>query len=347
MKRVTTALVGFVMAIALIGATSGTAPLVAPAAAASTYVTTKYGAPKYGQTNKSVVALQQRLYVANTLPKKYITGYYGSLTKAAVKKAQKKYGLRVTGTVNKSTWNTLVKKTGKIRISGNTQTTSTKAKAKKKTTKKANTSAYPSRGQTTSKVSELQRRLIKNKALAAKYGTGYYGIKTTNGVKRFQTKYQLRRTGKVDARTWRKLVQKTGKLSTSTRSKTPIDIDRRCTVSGRVLCISKTTDKLYYLVNGRVVKTLDARFGCAATRTREGVFSVLWKSKHHVSTLYNTPMPYSMFFSGGQAVHYSSDFAARGYAGCSHGCVNIRNKSGLAWVYGEIRTGDRVVVYKN
>ena len=58
-------------------------------------------------------------------------------------------------------------------------------------------------------------------------------------------------------------------------------------------------------------------------------------------------MPYAMFFSGGQAVHYSADFAARGYAGCSHGCVNIRDKAGIAWVFDRVRNGDRVVVYRS
>ena len=37
--------------------------------------------------------------------------------------------------------------------------------------------------------------------------------------------------------------------------------------------------------------------------------------------------------------------AARGYAGCSHGCVNIRDRTTLKWVYARIRLGDRVVVY--
>ena len=46
-----------------------------------------------------------------------------------------------------------------------------------------------------------------------------------------------------------------------------------------------------------------------------GLFHVDFKSRDHVSTIYHTPMPYAMFFSGGQAVHYSADFAARGYAG--------------------------------
>ena len=105
--------------------------------------------------------------------------------------------------------------------------------------------------------------------------------------------------------------------------------------------------KLYYVKNSKIIKTMDARFGCAGMRTREGQFKINFKSRHHVSTIYHTPMPYAMFFSGGQAVHYSSDFAARGYAGCSHGCVNIRNKTKIAWVFDQMRVGDRVVVYRS
>jgi hypothetical protein len=119
-----------------------------------------------------------------------------------------------------------------------------------------------------------------------------------------------------------------------------------CKIHGRVLCINKTTRKLYYMQDGRVVMTTDARFGCARTPTRNGTFRVYRKSRHWVSTIYHTAMPFSMFFSGGQAVHYSSDFARRGYAGCSHGCVNIRNWSKIAWMYDHIRVGDRVVVFR-
>ncbi|HEX8510180.1 MAG TPA: L,D-transpeptidase [Propionibacteriaceae bacterium] len=123
-------------------------------------------------------------------------------------------------------------------------------------------------------------------------------------------------------------------------------LDSRCNVPGRVLCVDKTTDKLYYLKDQKVMQTMDARFGCARTRTREGVFSVQRKSRNHVSSIYHTAMPYAMFFSGGQAVHYSPDFAARGYRGCSHGCVNIRDRAGIRALFDQIRVGDRVVVYK-
>ncbi len=56
-------------------------------------------------------------------------------------------------------------------------------------------------------------------------------------------------------------------------------------------------------------------------------------------------MPYAMFFSGGQAVHYSADFAARGYNGASHGCVNVRDKGKLSALFDQVQVGDKVVVY--
>ena len=58
-------------------------------------------------------------------------------------------------------------------------------------------------------------------------------------------------------------------------------------------------------------------------------------------------MPFAMFFSGGQAVHYSPDFAAVGYNGASHGCVNVRDYDGIAWLFDQVqrrRQGRRLLV---
>jgi lipoprotein-anchoring transpeptidase ErfK/SrfK len=87
------------------------------------------------------------------------------------------------------------------------------------------------------------------------------------------------------------------------------------------------------------------RFGASYSPTREGLFHVGWKSRDHVSKLYDSAMPFAMFFSGGQAVHYSSDFAARGYSGASHGCVNVRDYAGIKWLFDQVKVGDKVVVY--
>ena len=122
-------------------------------------------------------------------------------------------------------------------------------------------------------------------------------------------------------------------------------LDKRCLTRGRVLCINKKTRKLVYVVNGKAIQVMDVRFGSSKTPTRNGVFKVQRKSKNHVSSIYHSKMPYAMFFSGGQAVHYSPDFAANGYNGGSHGCVNVRDRDAIESLFDQVNVGDKVIVY--
>jgi lipoprotein-anchoring transpeptidase ErfK/SrfK len=183
--------------------------------------------------------------------------------------------------------------------------------------------------------------------------TDHYGPRTTTAVRGFQAKRGIPVTGYVDRRTQRRLDAMTHPPTTAelTNQITPMGnvpgrLDSRCR-TGRVLCIDKTSRTLRFLVDGVVRRTVDVRFGASYSPTREGVFHVYWKDIDHVSHLYGSAMPYSMFFSRGQAVHYSSDFAARGYAGASHGCVNVRDLAGIRWLFGHVRVGDRVVIYRS
>jgi lipoprotein-anchoring transpeptidase ErfK/SrfK len=207
----------------------------------------------------------------------------------------------------------------------------------------------PKRGQTGDHIVALQRRLRKTRHLEEGQITGTFGLKTEQAVKRFQRSVGLDQTGKVGKRTWSLLVAKTGTMEAKPFKwpKKSVNLPDRCETSGRVLCVDKTKRKLYYVKAGKVVKTVDARFGCSGMATRQGTFKVFRKSRHHVSSLFGSPMPYAMFFSGGQAVHYSPDFARVGYKGCSHGCVNVRARSTIAWIYDQIRIGDRVYVYRS
>ncbi|KOG31917.1 L,D-transpeptidase family protein [Streptomyces resistomycificus] len=204
-----------------------------------------------------------------------------------------------------------------------------------------------SKGDTGGDVRELQARL-RQVAWLYDGPTGSYDGLTEQAVKGFQGKRGLPRTGKTDTVTWQRLLRMThepGKWDLYLMGGQPADPpDARC-MTGRVLCISKTSRTLRWMIDGRTVTTVPVRFGSQGTPTREGVFSVYWKSRHHVSTLYDSPMPYAMFFSGGQAVHYSSDFAAQGYAGASHGCVNVRDEAAIADLFTQVRDGDKVVVH--
>jgi peptidoglycan hydrolase-like protein with peptidoglycan-binding domain len=179
--------------------------------------------------------------------------------------------------------------------------------------------------------------------------TGDYDSQTVTAIRGFQAKRVIPVTGAVDRRTLDRL---DGMTTTPTAAElhnelpSPGKLDVRCR-TGRVICIDKTTSTLRWVVDGHVRQTLDARFGSTVndTPTREGLFHVYLKDADHVSRLYGSSMPYSMFFSGGQAVHYSSDFAAVGYNGASHGCVNIRDYDGVKWLFSQVRVGDKVVVY--
>ncbi len=202
------------------------------------------------------------------------------------------------------------------------------------------------RGDHGMKVRDLQARL---RALAWYFSTpdGVYGKETEEAVRGFQEKRRFPVTGEVDRRTLDRLHDMTG---TPTRDQMglhnkPGPLDKRCK-TGRVLCIDKTSRTLRWVVDGKVLKTVDVRFGSSYTPTREGVFEVFLKSRDHVSSLYDTPMPFAMFFSRGQAVHYSPDFAATGYNGASHGCVNVRDYDAVRWLFDtQVQVGDTVVVY--
>lgn len=208
--------------------------------------------------------------------------------------------------------------------------------------------AVMKQGSTGTQVRELQARLGQLN-LFSRTPTGTYGSVTANAVNDFQERYGLPMTGSVSAQTWTKLRSVTKQpthaaMYPTTTQPANAKLDPRC-MTGRVLCISKTTRSLSWVIDGKVQTTMDVRFGSQYTPTREGQFKVDFKSRDHVSTIYHTSMPYAMFFSGGQAVHYSSDFAARGYAGASHGCVNVRDKAAIASLFNQVKAGDKVVVY--
>jgi peptidoglycan hydrolase-like protein with peptidoglycan-binding domain len=196
-------------------------------------------------------------------------------------------------------------------------------------------------------VRELQARL-RQIGHFDRSPTGYYGTLTAAAVQSFQGKRGLSRTSRTDTVTWQKLVAMTRKPTAAElnppTSRPAARPDKHC-MTGRVLCISKNSRTLSWMIDGRVVSSMDVRFGSQYTPTREGTFSIYWKSRHHVSTIYHTAMPYAMFFSGGQAVHYSADFAARGYTGASHGCVNVRDEGKIAALFDQVRNGDKVVIY--
>jgi peptidoglycan hydrolase-like protein with peptidoglycan-binding domain len=203
-------------------------------------------------------------------------------------------------------------------------------------------------GSSSVQVRELQARLGQLH-LFSRTPTGYYGTVTQHAVSDFQERHGLPGTGRVDKTTWSRIRALTRppthkEMYPVVTAQPAGKLDPRC-MTGHAMCVSKTARTLSWVVDGKVQATMDVRFGSQYTPTREGLFHVTFKSRNHVSTIYHTAMPYAMFFSGGEAVHYSADFAARGYAGASHGCVNVRDKAAIAALFDQVKVGDKVVVY--
>ncbi|MBC9717305.1 peptidoglycan-binding protein [Streptomyces sp. TRM66268-LWL] len=263
-------------------------------------------------------------------------GNYGPATEGGVAEYQAAQKLEVTGIVTASTWEQL--------------TSQTKAPTKDELFPKKQVLGH---GDNNDKVRELQARLKQLDHFKDK-PTGFYGDVTLAAVKAYQQAAGLEPTGTVFEDTWEKLTSQT-RQPTADELKPPVelptvdasqaDLDDRC-MTGRVLCISKTSKKLAWVIDGKVHKLLDVRFGAKGYETREGVFSVYWKSREHVSTIYDSAMPFAMFFDGGQAVHYSENFAQNGYTGGSYGCVNVRDYEGIKWLFDtQVKTGDKVVIH--
>jgi Putative peptidoglycan binding domain/L,D-transpeptidase catalytic domain len=203
-------------------------------------------------------------------------------------------------------------------------------------------------------VRELQARL-KQLGVLTDDPDGAYGRITRAAVAAFQEQHGLPATGDVDQATWDSLLSTT---TTPTADElrppepnapppAPVVLHPGCVQGGLALCVDKTASKVYFVVDGQLQMTLDARFGRKGLPTREGEFRVESKSRDHVSSIYDAPMPYAMFFNGGQAVHYSPDFAEEGYNGASHGCVNTRDKEATAAIFDRMSVGDPVIVYRS
>jgi hypothetical protein len=187
--------------------------------------------------------------------------------------------------------------------------------------------------------------------------TGYYGDVTANAVSGFQGKRGFPVVGYVDQRTWDRIVSMTT-VPTQDQLYPPEPepepevvaapapgLDSRC-MTGRAICVDKSQSVVRWVVDGQVKLTLDARFGSELLPTREGQFSVQRKVRDEYSRIYDdAPMPLAVYFSGGQAVHYSPDFVANGYNGSSHGCVNTRSWDGMSYLFDSAQIGDKVIVY--
>ena len=166
--------------------------------------------------------------------------------------------------------------------------------------------------------------------------TASFDEATAAAVTRVQEKFELTQTGRVNRYTLDTLLRITERGPA---------LPAEC-MSGAVVCIDKTQRLVRLVRDGSMVMALDARFGALGAATKEGMFEVYDKRADDWSTEFGVPMQYSLYFAGGQAVHYSEVFAAQGYTGGSAGCVNTRDLEGSRALFDQVAKGTKVFVYR-
>jgi lipoprotein-anchoring transpeptidase ErfK/SrfK len=162
-------------------------------------------------------------------------------------------------------------------------------------------------------VTELQWRL-KREGLFRLRPTGTFGTVTRRAVVAFQNRHDLRPTGRANRATWRALLPRSSNNLDAAR--------RRCAGRGWHACYDRRNHQVTLWRSGSLWNTWLVRGGSSSTKTRTGDFRVYLRDRDHTSSLFGSPMPYSQFFSGGQALHGSRAMMDP-YAGHSHGCINL------------------------
>jgi len=162
-------------------------------------------------------------------------------------------------------------------------------------------------------VRELQYRL-KWVGLFPGTPTGYYGTVTRDAVKAFQARRHIVVSGMATTLTWRLLLQRTVRH--------PLAVPAVCKRGGWHACYDRSMHQVTLWFRGTMRNTWLVRGGGYTTQTRLGTHRAYYRDIDHVSGLYGSPMPYSQFFDGGEALH-GSRLMMSPFVDHSHGCVNM------------------------
>ena len=112
-----------------------------------------------------------------------------------------------------------------------------------------------------------------------------------------------------------------------------------CRATARA-CVDLSANRAWLIKNGVVVYgPVRIAHGKAGHRTPTGTFRVSFKSRNHVSSIYGSPMPNSVFFNGGIAFH-QGDLGSR-----SHGCVRLSGAASRTF-FSFLRPGQVVQVVR-
>jgi cell wall-associated NlpC family hydrolase len=183
-----------------------TQPAEEPAANAPSPEQAAQGRPSLGPGARgpAVVFVQQRLGIAPA------TGYYGSLTRAAVTRLQAANLLKTTGKVGSTTWDVLLTAQGVIELPLDSPRQEEPAPGPSAPTDPAPAPAAPTPEQAAASRPVLTAGrgpgdpavVFVQRYLRVSPATGFFGKLTTGAVRAYQAGLVLPVTGTVDAATW-------------------------------------------------------------------------------------------------------------------------------------------------
>ena len=94
-------------------------------------------------------------------------------------------------------------------------------------------------------------------------------------------------------------------------------------LAGVVAHVDLSSQRMHVKVNGRHYASWKISSGRKGYRTPTGTWRPKWTTKMHYSRkYYNSPMPYSVFYHGGYAVH-GTNYVSRLGRPASHGCIRL------------------------
>jgi len=201
------------------------------------------------------------------------------------------------------------------------------------------------------RVCELQVRLRHARYLAIHDVDDRFGMLTREAVPRLQRDSGLRTTGVVDQPTWDALLARSRRPTEAELNS--VDVGPWFTARTQDGYMKELQHRLRQVglyqgaVDGKVHFTREARFAMPGWESPEGEFRIWYMNSDTVSKIFGerTPMPYAIFYQGNVAIHFSQDFADKGYESGSHGCSQLRDYRVAKWLYEQVKVGDRVVVY--
>jgi lipoprotein-anchoring transpeptidase ErfK/SrfK len=112
-----------------------------------------------------------------------------------------------------------------------------------------------------------------------------------------------------------------------------------CSSTARA-CVDLSANQAWLISGGEVsYGPVPITSGRKGFRTPPGTFRVTFKNRDHVSSIYDAPMPYSVFFNGGIAFHQGS------LREKSHGCIHL-SRAAAKTFFGALGRGDVVQVVR-